>query len=108
MSSASKKVVKIGQKRIKSKFYLNIIVGATSACSSLGSGSNGDTKNEIVDQFHIRKDDNRYRTTCLKRSPQSLVFKAYKKVKNTRPFLMASEVFAGLRSQKIFISQTKV
>ena len=55
MSSASKKVVKIGQKRIKSKFYLNIIVGATSACSSLGSGSNGDTKNEIVDQLHIHK-----------------------------------------------------
>ena len=43
------------QKRIKSKSYLNIIVGATSACCSLGSDRNGDTKNEIVDQLHIHK-----------------------------------------------------
>ena len=48
-------MVKIGQKRIKSESHLNIIVGATSACCSLGSDRNGDTKNEIVDQLHIYK-----------------------------------------------------
>ena len=47
ISSVNRYVVNIGQKRIKSKSHLKIIVGATSACCSLGSGISRDTKNEI-------------------------------------------------------------
>ena len=51
--------------------------------------------------------DLRYRTKFLKRSPQSLLFKAYSKVKNPKvgSFLRDLEDFEGLRSQKNFIFQ---